>query len=154
MIASGSSERGLSLVTITESASWRATRSHLGALRPVAVAAGAEHDRQAAHRAHVPRGAPLEGVRLVRVVDDDGEARPSSIASKRPANARNGGDPRGDRILVDVEEQRGSHGAEHVLDVEHPGQPGRDLDPRRGEGRAGAQLEAVRAHPPPGGART
>ena len=50
MIASGSSERGLSDVTTTRSASARRDLAHQRPLGAVAVAAAAEHDDQAAAR--------------------------------------------------------------------------------------------------------
>ena len=44
---------------------------------------------------------------------------PSSIDSKRPGTPVTASNALGDRVLVDVEQQRGGDGAEHVLDVEH-----------------------------------
>ena len=74
MIASGSSERGLSEVTIATSARSRGRRAHQRALAAVAVAAGAEDDDQPPGR-QLARGAQhvLQRVGRVRVVDEDGE---------------------------------------------------------------------------------
>ena len=75
MIASGSSERGLSLVTIATSASSDGDPAHERALAAVAVAAAAEDAEHARRGAMLARGAQdvLQRVGRVRVVDDDRE---------------------------------------------------------------------------------
>ena len=121
MIASGSSERGLSEVTIVTSArsaailpiSGRFPRSRSPPAPKTTITRPGPSPRAALkHR--------REGVRRVRVVDDDGE-RLSLVdgleASRDTVQAR---DPFRDRVLVEVEQHAGRDGSEHVLDVERP----------------------------------
>ena len=86
-IAAGSSERGLSEVTIGEVGELAAGPAHHRALVAVAVAAGAE-DRDQPARGQPPRGAQhvLDRVGRVGVVDEDGE-RPGPRRSARSAPA-------------------------------------------------------------------
>ncbi len=90
MIASGSSERGLSEVTIARSDSSRPGPAHLRPLVAVAVAAGAE-DRDQPALGQPPRGAAARS----RASPGCGRSRrgprtswPSSIGSKRPGHPR------------------------------------------------------------------
>ena len=75
MIASGSSERGLSEVTIAAVGEPRGDLAHQRALAAVAVAAGAETHDHAARASSAARGLQhvLERVGRVRVVDEHGE---------------------------------------------------------------------------------
>ena len=83
----------------------------------------------------------------MRVVDEDGERLPFVDALESTRNRLDGGDATGDRVLVEVEEQPGGHGAEHVLDVEGAAQSGLDLDPRRPEpAPVGRDLETLWTH--------
>ena len=100
-IAAGSSERGLSDVSTTSSASERGDPAHLRALAAVAVAAAAEDDVHApaargASARQVPERA-LERARLVRVVDEDREAARVRDALQAARDARDGRERRGDR---------------------------------------------------------
>ena len=94
MIASGSSERGLSEVTIARSASSRRDLPHQRPLAAVAIAAGAEHDDHApARRARAPHGAPWRASRACarsrrgrrtaapRRSPRSGPGRPSTLAT-------------------------------------------------------------------------
>ena len=145
MIASGSSLRGLSEVTMTTSARSRATLPISGRLLTVAVAAGPEdHDhapfRELARRPeHV-----VERVRLVRIVDHHGEGLPFVDGFESPRHALERGDPGGDVVLGDVEQDSGRDHAEDVLDVEAATQVRLNLDPAGRESRARrAELELV-----------
>ncbi len=94
MIAAGSSLRGLSDVRMTRSLSLRGDMPHQRPLRPVTVAAGAEH-RDEPRRRERPRRLEqvLQRVVGVRVVDDDRDVvarrrtRPGS-ARERPRGRR------------------------------------------------------------------
>ena len=98
--------------------------SHLGSFRPIAVAARAEDDGQASLTERA-RGLEhgREGVGLVRVVHDDGELLTLVDRLEAAGHARHGSHAAGDRVLVDVEEERSRDGPEDVLDVEDPEQP-------------------------------
>ncbi len=88
-----------------------------------------------------------ERVGGVRVVDDDGEVLSLVDRLESAGNAGHGADALDDRVLVDVEEERGRDRAENVLDVEDAEQRRLDRDARRREGRAArAELEAVGPH--------
>ena len=145
MIASGSSERGLSDVTIATSASSRCDPPHQRPLAAIAVAAGAEDDdhtpvAEVARRAQHRR----ERVGRVRVVDDDRERLPLVDRLEAPGDARHGRDAFRDRVLVDVEQQPGRDRAEHVLDVEETAQRRLDVDPAGSERLpGGAELELL-----------
>ena len=129
----GSSERGLSDVTTTSSASSAAIRPMTRALAAVAVPAAAEDDVHApagpdgASERHV-RSTPSSAPRLVRVVDEDGQAERVRDAfeaagdARRPTRAsrrsrsgeiaeRDAGGRRGEEVLgVRPAEERGIYG--------------------------------------------
>ena len=140
MIASGSSERGLSEVTIVTSARSAATLPISGRLPrsrspPAPKTTMTRPERELARRAQHGR----ERVRRVRVVDDDRERLPLVDRLEAAGNAAHARDTLGDRILVEVEQQSGGDRSESVLDVEPPSQPRLDVDAR------GAEAAAVRA---------
>ena len=93
--------------------------AHQRALLTVAVAAGPEdHD-------HAPFGEltcrpehVVERVRLMGVVDHDGEGLPFVDRFESARHALERGDPGGDVVLGDVEQDCGRDHAEDVLDVE------------------------------------
>ena len=107
MIASGSSLRGLSDVTITRSARCLGDRAHQRPLAAVAVAAGAEHADHAAVAELARRLQDgVERVRRVRVVDDDRE-RLALVDRLEAARARpSSPNARRDVLVVDVEQDR------------------------------------------------
>ena len=119
MIASGSSLRGLSDVTIATSASVPGDASHDRPLLAVAVAAAAEDADHAALR-EAPRllQNALERRGLVRVVDDDGERLAFVDELEAPRHALDGLDAFADRALVDPERAGRGRRAQRVLDVE------------------------------------
>ena len=145
MIASGSSLRGLSDVTITRSARCTRDRPHQRALAAVAVAACPEDADQPAC-AELAGGLQhdVERVGRVRVVDDDGERLALVDRLEPPRHARHPAHALGDRVVVDVEEDPRRDRAEHVLDVEDPAQRCLDLDAAgREPPAAGTELEAL-----------
>ncbi len=128
MIASGSSERGLSEVTIGEVGELGADRAHQRPLRPVAVAAAAEDAEQPA-LGEPARGAEhvLERIGGVGVVDEDREGLALVHGLEPPGNARGAGERRGRFLEADPERGRRRDRGERVGDVEMPGQRQRDL---------------------------
>ena len=142
MIASGSSERGLSEVTIARSEPLGAGPAHLRPLVAVAVAAGAED------RDHPALGQPaggaedvVERVGRVGVVDEDGEVLALVDRLEAARNTPRPGQARGGLVRVDFHRDRGGEGAERVGDVEvtgHQRAHRRSPPPARdGEARAG-----------------
>ena len=102
--------------------------AHQRPLAPVAVAAGAEHDREPAVAEAARRADDvLERVGRVRVVDDHGE-RLAGVDRLEPArDARQRLDSALDRVAVDTERLGGEGGTDRVLAVE--GSAERQLDP-------------------------
>ena len=149
MIASGSSERGLSEVTITRSAS-RAAISPISGRLPRSRSPPAPNtqitrpppdpaSRQLAGRAqHV-----LERVGRVGVVDEHGEvlALVDRLEAARDAHAAL--ERRDERVELDAERVRGGERAERVGDVEAARQRQRELALARG--RAQREAAAVEA---------
>ena len=143
-IASGSSERGLSLVTYTRSAPasaaapirGRFARSRSPPAPKTQMHATARRGARAAqHRLDARRG--------VRVVDDDGErliGLDGLEAPGRRGDRRRAGD---DRVGREVDEQRQRDRAQQVLDVEAPAQ--RALDRERPARRLDLELHPGRA---------
>ena len=131
MIATGSSERGLSEVTTARSASSAADRAHQRPLLAVAVAAAAEDADQPPVRGGELAGRDehvLERVRGVRVVDQDRE-RLALVDRLEPARHRLGvGECRGGVVEVDPERAAGGDRAERVRDVEPARAAAADLD--------------------------
>ena len=119
MIASGSSLRGLSEVTIATSASARRDLAHDGTLLAVAVAATAEDAEDAAvgEVARLLEDA-LERRRLVRVVDDDRERLALVDELEPPRHAVDGLDAFANRVLADPQRACRCRRAERVLEVE------------------------------------
>ncbi len=113
MIASGSSERGLSDVTIDDVGELARDLAHQRPLAAIAVASGAEDDDHPPV-AKIARGPEhrLERVGRVRVVDDDGERLAFVDRLEAARHVRRPGDPLGDRVLVEVEQEPGRDGAE------------------------------------------
>src|SRR6266511_2503789 len=136
MIACGSSLRGLSEVTMTASASRDAISPMRGRLprsrsppqpkmqtsRPVA--------RLCEQR--------LERARGVRVVDEDRERLAFVDRLEAPGHAGEVLDSGSNGFLVDAEDARRRHGAEHVLDVEAAAEAGGEVELADTEARAGA----------------
>ena len=102
---------------------------HQRALAPVPVSPCAEDDDHAP-LAEVARRAQdgLERVRRVGVVDQRGERLPGVDRLEPPGDPRHARDTLPDRLLVEIEQQSGGHGAEHVLDVEDAAERRFDLD--------------------------
>ncbi len=84
----------------------------------------------------------------VRVVDDDGEVLSLVDRLESAGNAGHGADALDDRVLVDVEQERGRDRAEDVLDVEDAEQRRLDSDARRRERRAARHRARGRRHAP------
>ena len=126
-IRSGSSVRGLSLVTIATSAPRSAMRAHLGPLAAVAVAAAAEDDDQPPRRERTHGGErALERVGRVRVVAQHRRALVHD-ARAGPGTCGSVDEPRGDRVAGHAERPRRRRGAERVRDVEVADQRQRDV---------------------------
>ena len=134
MIASGSSERGLSDVTIDDVGELGGDPAHQRPLAAVAVAAGAEDDDHApVAELRAPRRALSRASPACARSRRDGE-RLALVDRLEPArDAVDARDPGGDRVLVEVEQEPGRDRAEDVLDVEAPAQRRLDLDARRAE---------------------
>ena len=137
MIASGSSLRGLSDVTIARRRARAATAPISGRLpRSRSPPAPKTTDQPAARRARAPPGARVERVGRVRVVDDDRErlalvdrlepARDARASPRRPPRSRR----RRRRAAAPA-----ATAPEHVLDVEPPAQ--RRLEARSRRRRSG-----------------
>ena len=83
----------------------------------------------------------------MRVVHHDGELLALVDRLEPARDTRHGSHALDDRVLVDVEEERRSDGAEDVLDVEDPEQPRLEPDAGGGEPRsARIELELLRPH--------
>ena len=148
MIASGSSLRGLSEVTIATSARRVDDRAHERALGPVAVAAAAEDaDAGGRRRADAPprarSRAPRACARSRRARRTAGPRRPARSARARRRRARRRG--RSPRPAMSSR-RAGRDSAEDVLDVEAAPEPRPQREAGRPEaGRGRRQLELVRA---------
>ena len=146
MIASGSSLRGLSEVTIARSARSHRDGAHQRPLAAIAVAARAEdRDHAAAAELAGRLQHDVERVGRVRVVDDDGERLAHVDRLESARHARHRPHAGRDRVVVDIEQDSGGDRAEHVLDVEASAQRRLDLDPTGPEPAAlRPQLETLR----------
>ena len=112
--------------------------AHQRALAAIAVATRTEDDEQPPGGEVAGRAQDVvERVRCVRVVDKHGERLPLVDGLEPSGHTRERGEPRCDRLVVDVEQLRGGDGAENVLDVEAPAQGRAQVDPSRPEARAG-----------------
>ena len=130
MIASGSSLRGLSEVTIDHVGEVAGDPSHQRALLTVAVAAGPEdHDHAPCRELACRPEHVVERVRLVRVVDHHGEGLPFVDSFESPGHTLERGDPGRDLVFGDVEQDSGCDHAEDVLDVEAATKVRLNLDP-------------------------
>jgi hypothetical protein len=147
MIASGSSLRGLSEVTIATSASSLAIRPISGRL-PRSLSPPQPKTQMTRLPRELTRGPEhvLQRVRLVGVIDDDRE-RLARLDRLEPAwNALERLDPRRDRVVLDAEQPRDGDGGEHVLDVETAAQLRPQLDPSGPQPRASCRrARAARA---------
>ena len=151
MIASGSSLRGLSEVTIATSARSAAARAHQRALAAVAVAAGAEDDdhagpsRQLAGRAqHV-----LQRVGRVRVVDEDGEGLALVDGLEAPGHAPGrAAAPRAIVASSTPSARADDHRAERVEDVEAARQRRAQRQPVDREASSRSRRAATRSRAP------
>ena len=129
MIANGSSERGLSDVTIATSAPRHRDLPHQRALGPVPISPCAEDDDHAPLAEVSCRAQDgLQRVGGVRVVDQRGERLPGVDRLEPPGDLRHARNALLDGLLVEVEQQSGGHGTEHVLDVEDAAERRLDLD--------------------------
>ena len=147
MMAAGSSDRGLSEVRTTTSASRAGHRAHLGPLPLVAVAAAAEDAdapgpgrRGPGRRPGPPRARPACG----RSRPSPPPAAPAPTTSMRPGTGRRGRESVDHRVLVDAERRghRGRH--QGVVDVERPDSGKVDRWPRqRNRGRPDRQLDVA-----------
>ena len=119
MIARGSSLRGLSRGDDRNVGEPPADLSHDRTLAAIAIAAAAEHAEHAAGAE--PAGCNqhvLEGLRRVRVIDQDREWLPLVDQLEPSGDALEVFDPGGDRARLDAEQPTGGRGSENVLDVE------------------------------------
>ena len=146
MIASGSSLRGLSEVTIAMSASSRRDRAHQRALRPVPVAAAAEDAEDAALAERAPsREDGGERLRRVRVVDQHGERLPFVDRLEPARHAREVLDAAAIASSSTPRRRASGDRPEHVLDVEAARAGGCELEaPGRNARAGGRDLEAPR----------
>ena len=103
--------------------------AHDRPLAAVAVAAGAEDaDQPALAEVACRLQDDVEGVRCMRVVDDDRERLPLVDRLEPSRHPRQRPDPFRELVLVDVEEDPRRDHTEHVLDVEPPSQRRLDVD--------------------------
>ena len=136
MIASGSSERGLSEVITARLASSDADATHQRPLQRIAITAAAEGADQLARGQPARRAEDvLERVGGVRVVDEDAEVL-AFVDRLHPPGHGVGGGKSGRRLVeVDPEREDGADRGQRVLDVEVPGkrQPHRSYRAVRAE---------------------
>ena len=135
-IASGSSERGLSDVTIVRSAR-RAAISPMSGRLPRSRSPPQPKTQMTLERRQRPgRGEHvLQRVRRVRVVDDEREVLALGDRLEAPRHGVDVGQRRDDRRVVDAERARRRDRAEDVVDVEAAGQRRAQLEPSGGERR-------------------
>jgi len=113
--------------------------AHQRTFRPITIAPAAEDaDHTAAGELARSLEHVLERLRLVRVVDDDGERLPLVDRFEPARNAREALDPGSNRVVLDLQEPAKRHSREHVLDVEAPAKPRTKLE------SAGAQARTSR----------